>query len=809
LLPDVNQFNGEAQGPIPDSSKDVSRLREIAVQKMVEGSAKTRINNALRSKTQAPAQLLSLQTGDLVDFYRPPTRKDDPGWIGPAKVVNISEAERGHVDVKWQGRIYSVKHPCVRRHNVFLCCLSAQPATSYAEAEQIVGDRFMSMLPDTTLLLGQAFSKGRWHNTRETVKNESLFRALNWLSETKYQLGHCPTIRMFKSTAALQAMPNYLNCTLVWWRPKQEDQFDVYHFDPRLRLSIKRLFPDFWSELCGLQFLYDQQIDDDECNPDEEPDTDGKAEEHELTSNSFKDCESISEIEIADDDSFATAESYFLHDQMDPELLKACQTATAAVFADADEKCDACDDKFEDLLPLCCSKTTDDVVINYQYYAANQRAGLPASCGLPTRSDYVDVEYPAENAYLLDLPRKPESGEIAILRIYLAAGAKKAVIERDTDLLTNEELAAHKEEVKAAILAELATWAKYECFSPKKRSVARNIIDSRFVFKWKYETINGKSRRVIRARLCVRGFKDKDKATLDTYAGTSKRYSQRIVASTAARYNWPIVTADISKAFLQGVTYEELSKLTGEPLREVNFTLPPGLDTLECLRKLPGFEKFDPRMEVLHNDKPGTGSVDAPRAFSLKLAQVTQNVLDMQPTTTDEELVLKHNRQTGALEAVMSKHVDDLKITGSKETIAEIISELEKVFGSIKLEWHTFTNCGVRHVQDPTTNEVTLDQNEYIAALKPIATEGIRSRNPEEPLDEVHESLFRSLLGAAAFALLTRVDVAVFVVALQRSTTRATWLHIKRLNVVVRYMQKHPRSLKYGRLSSEVCLFCS
>ena len=32
--------------------------------------------------------------------------------------------------------------------------------------------------------------------------------------------------------------------------------------------------------------------------------------------------------------------------------------------------------------------------------------------------------------------------------------------------------------------------------------------------------------------------------------------------------HWPILTADISKAFLQGVTYEELRELTGEPLRE-------------------------------------------------------------------------------------------------------------------------------------------------------------------------------------------------------------------------------------------------
>ena len=136
---------------------------------------------------------------------------------------------------------------------------------------------------------------------------------------------------------------------------------------------------------------------------------------------------------------------------------------------------------------------------------------------------------------MLKLPRPLKEGEHAVLRIYLEAGARKAVIERDTDLLTAEEKITHRAEVRAAILKELQTWAGYKCFSIKARKLARNIIDSRFVLKWKYETIDGVQRRIIRARLCVRGFKDRDKDVLDTYAGTSKRYSQRIVVSTAAR----------------------------------------------------------------------------------------------------------------------------------------------------------------------------------------------------------------------------------------------------------------------------------
>ena len=81
--------------------------------------------------------------------------------------------------------------------------------------------------------------------------------------------------------------------------------------------------------------------------------------------------------------------------------------------------------------------------------------------------------------------------------------------------------------------------------------------------------------------------------------------------SEAVCRGWDICTTDISKAFLQGVTYEELADMTGGPIREVSFELPPG--SLHMLKQMEGFSDFNPVTEVLHCDKPGTGLVDAPR----------------------------------------------------------------------------------------------------------------------------------------------------------------------------------------------------
>ena len=70
-------------------------------------------------------------------------------------------------------------------------------------------------------------------------------------------------------------------------------------------------------------------------------------------------------------------------------------------------------------------------------------------------------------------------------------------------------------------------------------------------------------------RLTLRGFKDRDADSLDTYAGTSDRLSQRVIVSESVCRGWTMKALDIKKAFLKGVSYEELAKATDQPQRHV------------------------------------------------------------------------------------------------------------------------------------------------------------------------------------------------------------------------------------------------
>ena len=104
------------------------------------------------------------------------------------------------------------------------------------------------------------------------------------------------------------------------------------------------------------------------------------------------------------------------------------------------------------------------------------------------------------------------------------------------------------------------------------------------------------------------------------YAGTASRSGQRIVNSVAAQHeDWVLFSFDVSQAFAKGMTFEELARLTGMPLRAVEFDLAP--EDVQLLKKLKGFEDYNPLKETLQMVKPIYGLKDAPRAWRKKLTR--------------------------------------------------------------------------------------------------------------------------------------------------------------------------------------------
>ena len=138
---------------------------------------------------------------------------------------------------------------------------------------------------------------------------------------------------------------------------------------------------------------------------------------------------------------------------------------------------------------------------------------------------------------------------------------------------------------------------------------------------------------------------------------------------------------------------------------------------------------------------------------------------------------------------MLSKHVGDLKIAGQKHHVEQLIAHIERVFGKMKGDYDDFTNCGV-HQSRSADGSVALDQDEYVDALMPIRHVDLVKAKADEPAGGPPPDLFVSLLGAAAYGLLTRRHVAACIAALQRAENKLLIRHATCLNSAVLAMQR-------------------
>ena len=394
--------------------------------------------------------------------------------------------------------------------------------------------------------------------------------------------------------------------------------------------------------------------------------------------------------------------------------------------------------------------------------------------------------------------------------------APTAVIEHDLPLLTPSDIQENKAEVNGACLAELQEWIRLCNLRRKPRAESQNIVDMRWVLKWKM--INKK--RAVRARLTARGFKDRLKDSMDTYSGTTSRWGQRAVTALTAMHGFRLWMLDIPKAFLRGLTFEQLAERTGSGQMSMQLELPPG--TVPLLRMCPGFEDFDPVKEVLDTDKPVMGSTIAPKAFSLKLDMVLREA-GLVPTQAQPLLYVKHvdvedksydkkhgqhhqqnnvSSKRKKLVQVVSAHVDDLKGGDPPDGIMHkfLLSVLERHFGPLKdKHYDSFEHGGIMHRQfSDFSIECSMDH--YLEQLRPIVHADLGKKDDDETTTKELHVQFMSLRGGVSWVCMCRADGIVYVGYLQRCSDcekPPTYGNIISLNKLLKWLKRQKCVLRY------------
>ena len=102
--------------------------------------------------------------------------------------------------------------------------------------------------------------------------------------------------------------------------------------------------------------------------------------------------------------------------------------------------------------------------------------------------DILEVEIPRcyltkEALATFKTPVQPD--DIIVMCINRRSQGVSYLIERETPNLSPEEMKTHAKELDEAMAKEWGSWNDHQSFEPRLRSKASNVIDARWVHKWK------------------------------------------------------------------------------------------------------------------------------------------------------------------------------------------------------------------------------------------------------------------------------------------------------------------------------------
>ena len=126
---------------------------------------------------------------------------------------------------------------------------------------------------------------------------------------------------------------------------------------------------------------------------------------------------------------------------------------------------------------------------------------------------------PASASSYLSFPTYPQSD------------SQGQLIEKEYNILSLDEARQNQGDCEQAMFDELKRWYDLGAFERQKRSEAKNVLDARWVLKWK---LIDKVKQ-IKARMTVRGYRDRQAPDLATFSATSSRWGQRVAAVCAVQ----------------------------------------------------------------------------------------------------------------------------------------------------------------------------------------------------------------------------------------------------------------------------------
>jgi len=383
---------------------------------------------------------------------------------------------------------------------------------------------------------------------------------------------------------------------------------------------------------------------------------------------------------------------------------------------------------------------------------------------------------------------------------YYSFSEDKCFSVSSDDLLTPEEIEEFWPLVEAADRAEIESFVTHHVFRLDKISNAENLVDAIWVRRWK-----NRAKRLLKSRLCGRGYLDRQKWYIDRHSSTASRLSHKILCSQCMQHNLEMMSLDISTAFLQGLRFTEIAKAARALGHEVKALrkvwLVPPRNVWRHLRNLSAelaINEYECDWYCLELLKAMYGLVDGPLMFQLALLTYLVEDCYMVKSLHDENYL--YYAQQWELVAVIIIHVDDILLAARKEFLVWLIKRLKDRFGELKEKELPLTFIGIQHVMI-APDHLLLHQTAYLQKLNPMILD--KSRKALSPCTTAEHHDFRSLVCSLLWLCLTREDLVSEVLNLQGEMVAPLVEHCQRANLLLRRARRDSsmNGLHYHRLA--------
>ena len=301
--------------------------------------------------------------------------------------------------------------------------------------------------------------------------------------------------------------------------------------------------------------------------------------------------------------------------------------------------------------------------------------------------------------------------------------------------------------------------------------------------------LNGKRAK---ARLVVIGYEDPDIDSVKNDAPTLTKDGRQLVLQQVSSFQWPLISFDISTAFLHG--RGDGRNLGLHPTPEIQEALEMG-PTDQCALNGGAY-----------------GRVDAPFLWFCEIRDELLNQGCKQHPLDPCVFTYGETDENGGYHPCGSigLHVDD-GIGGGNEAFMNMLSRVEKRFKFGSFETGEFKYTGI-HFKQWDDGSIEFDQIDYIEKITPINIGKSRRSEPSCEVTPEERSMLRSLIGALQYvAVHSRPDLSAKVGELQSNVTKAKVEDMIIANKVLHEAKVHKVSLMVLPISSNkghiLCVF--